>query len=156
MTPIYFCISDTSNSLAISSRSFIKLSTLEDFCANVLKPQHTRRFFAHIVTSVPILQWIFLNAILVATVTMSGHRILACQKFVDNRQKLQAIAKCAHKMQWQNLLPIFVGHQIHCDERIKLSRKPECCCQISCTCEISAYMTVQFHVKLNLCCDVII
>ena len=38
VTPIYFCISDTSNSLAISSRSFIKLSMLEDFRANVLKP----------------------------------------------------------------------------------------------------------------------
>ena len=36
VTPIYFCISGTSNSLAISSRSFIKLSMLEDFRANVL------------------------------------------------------------------------------------------------------------------------
>ena len=35
--PIYFCISVTSNSLAISSRSFIKLSMLEDFRTNVLK-----------------------------------------------------------------------------------------------------------------------
>ena len=34
--PIYFSISDTSNSLAISSRSFIKLSMLVDFRANVL------------------------------------------------------------------------------------------------------------------------
>ena len=37
MTPIYFCISDTSNSLAVGSRSFVKLSMLEDFRANVLK-----------------------------------------------------------------------------------------------------------------------
>ena len=35
--PIYFCISYTSNLLAISSKSFIKLSMLEDFRANVLK-----------------------------------------------------------------------------------------------------------------------
>ena len=37
VTPNYFCISDTSNSLAIISRSFIKLSMLEDFRANDLK-----------------------------------------------------------------------------------------------------------------------
>ena len=37
VTPISFCIYDTSNSLTISSRSFIKLAMLEDFRANVLK-----------------------------------------------------------------------------------------------------------------------
>ena len=44
VTPIYFCISDTSNSLAISRRSFIKLSMLEDYRANVLKSHHHNVF----------------------------------------------------------------------------------------------------------------
>ena len=49
VTPIYFCISDTSNSLAIhvSSRSFIKLSMLEDFRVNVLKYTLLSYIFSH-------------------------------------------------------------------------------------------------------------
>ena len=53
--PIYFCISDTSNSLAISSRGFVKLSMLEDFRANVLKLAFPQGFRSCVAVMFPML-----------------------------------------------------------------------------------------------------